>query len=122
MTFNFGDVQSVPGVSPPHFALPFRVETSSIAQVAQDSEDDINYCVECVVRYHPGERTMLPQFGIRDLAFHVQPLDGADLIAQIALQEPRAQTYVSSDPNKYDALWEMVTLGVAVQDQTEGAS
>lgn len=65
---------------------------------------------------------MLPEFGIRDLAFKEQPIDGEELVAQVAVHEPRAQVYVSSQPDKYDALWAQVTVGVAIEDQTEKES
>jgi hypothetical protein len=112
----------VPVPVPPQFALPFRLTESGFAQVDQDSEDDINYCVEAVMRFHPGDRAMLPEFGIRDLAFSEQPIDGANLIAEVAQHEPRAQIYVDSQPNRYDPLWAEVTVGVAIEDQTEKES
>lgn len=120
--FALGEQRFPRSVVPQQFDLPFRLSGDGFAQVDQDSEDDINNCVEAVMRFRPGQRSMLPEFGIRDLAFKEQPIDGEELVAQVAVHEPRAQVYVSSQPDKYDALWAQVTVGVAIEDQTEKES
>lgn len=107
-------------IHPPQFDLPFRLDGNDFATVPQDTEADIMNCVEAVMRYHPGQRAMLPEFGIRDLAFEVQPIDGAALIQAVSQHEPRAEIYVTSETDKFDALWANVTVSVAIADQTEG--
>lgn len=78
----------------PHFALPFRVENGAIAVSEQGSVEEIESCVESVLRTIVGSRPLdAPDFGIPDETFVQQtPNPSADLyIAAIEEQEPRAR-------------------------------
>lgn len=84
----------------PHFALPLRFvagagKTDALAAVTveQDSLDDVAACVECVIRYRPGERLDNPAFGIDDPVF-VTTLDTEAMLAAISDQEPRAEVAI----------------------------
>lgn len=64
-------------VEVPHLAVPFRIERGRAVVVDQDSEAEVLQCVEAVLRYRPGLRYDLPEFGTRDQA-HRQ--GGANLV------------------------------------------
>jgi phage baseplate assembly protein W len=78
--------------SVPHLATPFRIVNGAIAVVEQDSVEEIEDCVESILRTFVGTRIDAPDFGIPDETFRQQtPSTGAELyIAAIEAQEPRA--------------------------------
>lgn len=80
-------------VSIPHFSLPFRVVNGSIAEVEQGSVEEIEDCVESILRTIAGTRIDNPDFGVPDESFTQQtPNSSAELyIAAIEAQEPRAR-------------------------------
>lgn len=85
-------------VDVPHFALPFRVENGAIAVVEQDSNEEIEDCVESILRTFVGTRIDNPDFGIPDEAFFQQtPSASAQVyVAAIEEMEPRAQVLGSA--------------------------
>lgn len=77
----------------PHFSLPFRVEGGAIAVTEQDSLEEIEDCVESILRTLVGTRAIdAPDFGVPDETFVQQtPNSSAEIyIAAIEAQEPRA--------------------------------
>jgi hypothetical protein len=52
----------------PQLAVPFRIERGRALVVEQDSDAEVMQCVEAVLRYRPGHRLDLPEFGTRDQA------------------------------------------------------
>lgn len=80
-------------VSVPHLAIPFRIVNGSVAESEQGSVEEIEDCVESILRTFAGTRIDNPDFGIPDEAFTQQtPNSSAELyIAAIEAQEPRAR-------------------------------
>lgn len=77
----------------PHFALPFRVVNGSIAESEQGSVEEIEDCVESILRTIVGTRALdAPDFGIPDETFtQLTPNSSAELyVAAIERLEPRA--------------------------------
>lgn len=79
----------------PHFDLPFRFvgDPPRVAEVEQDSIQDVAVCVEAVLRVRPGELMADPSFGTTDPTFD-QPGDDTldNLVTEIEVWEPRATT------------------------------
>lgn len=102
-------------VTIPHFDLPFRFGTAggNAAVVQQDSVQDVRNCVETVVRTEAGNREFVPNFGIADPTFSVQPLDTTALEQQVTANEPRAQTTFTSVVDEIDAMVADITVEVA---------
>jgi phage baseplate assembly protein W len=80
-------------VRTPHFAAPFRVTGSSAAVVEQDSQEEIESCVEAVLRTPVGSRIEEPGYGIPDETFtQLAPNPTAEVyLNAIAEWEPRAR-------------------------------
>lgn len=74
----------------PHLALPFRVERGRAAVVEQDSDEDVEQCVEAVLRYRPGERPEAPDFGTPDQTHRQGGADLQELADAVSRWEPRA--------------------------------
>jgi phage baseplate assembly protein W len=83
----------------PHFAVPFRVDTSgSVAVVDQDSDEEIAQCVRVLMSTTMGERIELPDYGIPNPVFAtVSTHDDADMAAAVGKWEPRATALVHSE-------------------------
>lgn len=79
-------------IATPHFAVPFRAENGSVAQVEQDSVEDIEDCVEAVLRTPEGSRVEVPDFGIPDATFEQlgPDLSAKTYLAAVDEWEPRA--------------------------------
>jgi len=100
----------------PHFDLPFRFTGPHPAVVEQDLEDDVGNCVEVIFRTRVGERVELPDFGVDDWVFEVQPLSLDGVMQQLAAQEPRAVVSFEQEPDAFDHLIAKVRVLVS---QTE---
>lgn len=103
----------------PHFALPFRFETQTTGVVTaavneQDSEDEIDTCVEIIVRMPQGSRIEAPDFGNPSQEFNQGGIAEEVLRTAISDWEPRAEALVAQDPDRYDELITNVglTLGI----------
>jgi phage baseplate assembly protein W len=74
----------------PHFAIPFRLNGYKGAFVTeQDSEEEIQDCVEVIVRYTEGQRPEKPEFGIPDITFSMPSPDVTHIRRSILAWEPR---------------------------------
>lgn len=89
-------------VSVPHFSLPFRYVNGSAQVNEQDSIDDIADCVYAVCVTNPGDREELPDFGLVDPAFGLEPLNATAAQTQIEQWEPRATVLIDMAPDRYD--------------------
>jgi len=80
-------------VDVPHLRVPFAVFGGDVAVVEQDSQEEIESCVEAVLRTFVGTHIDDLDFGIPDETFVQQtPTPSADIyIAAIEAQEPRAR-------------------------------
>lgn len=83
----------------PHFDLPFSFSgpESHVAEVEQDSVDDLAVCVEAICRTRPEQRLEIEDFGIDDPTFQVGGLDPNFLLGEIIMQEPRVAVAVEED-------------------------
>lgn len=84
----------------PKLAFPLRFTSAGRAvTVEQDSAEEINGCVETLVRTTRGQRLERPDFGIRDMVLEqVRGGQAAQHVQrQIITHEPRALAYVDED-------------------------
>lgn len=88
----------------PHFDLPFRYVSSSPAVAEQDSLADIINCVQAVLLTVQGQRTEIPEFGVPEQVFAVQPLHLEEMLASVLEYEPRANIVFDQYPDRADAL------------------
>lgn len=80
-------------VRTPHLRTPFSIVGSSPAEVEQDSDVEIDQCIEAVLRTPVGTRIEDPEFGRPDETFRTQgPNPNADIyVAAVEAGEPRAR-------------------------------
>jgi hypothetical protein len=106
----------------PHFAIPFHFHEHGDGlrahEVEQGSGEEIQACVETLVRYTKGTRPEYPDFGVTDYTFDEQPIPVDDLKAEIIEQEPRAEIEILTNPSTYDELIAEVRLDMT----SEGAA
>lgn len=82
----------------PHFAIPFRVDSSGAAAVVdQDSFQEIAQCCEVLFLTTPGERIELPEYGVPNQVFLPESLvDTSALSTAVKKWEPRATALIES--------------------------
>ena len=77
--------------SVPHLQIPVRSVAGALATVEQDSDQDVQQCVQTVCSYAIGDREDLPGFGINAYALRQLGEVTPDAIAlDVAEWEPRA--------------------------------
>jgi phage baseplate assembly protein W len=76
----------------PQFDLPFRVEAGAVVEVDQDAIEDIDNCVEAIVRTPLGSHIDDLDLGVPDLTFRSVAANPSaqQFLAAIEEQEPRA--------------------------------
>lgn len=84
-------------VDTPHLKWPLRFEGDHMAVVEQDSIEEIEQCVEAIVRYPLGFRDELPEFGLSDQTFLQGGVNVEVVRAVIERWEPRVDLTISSD-------------------------
>lgn len=94
----------------PHFDFPFRFTGTTFAQNEQDSIDDIVACVRSVLVTQPGERQMLPDFGMPDPSFSTQGHSAMEIATAVMTWEPRAATAATEEPQLFLTLIGQVDL------------
>lgn len=104
----------------PHFSLPFRLQGVSFAENEQDSPEDIVDCAEAVLRFTPGDREMLPEFGTQDLTFMQQPVDPKVVVNAVATWEPRAHVLARERPDLLDTLVDHLIVEVSTTEPGGG--
>jgi phage baseplate assembly protein W len=98
----------------PHFQIPFRLSGSSFATNEQGSMEDVVACVKSVLLTEPGERELLPDFGLADTSF-TQHGESLDAITQaVSTWEPRASTVAAENPVLFRNLLSDVFVPVEV--------
>jgi len=103
----------------PHFDLPLRFDPgqSRMAEVEQESVEEILACVLAVMLCERGFRVDVPEFGIDDPTF--DPVVDTDLLrSQIELWEPRAQLALGQRRDELDQL--IARVQMRLQVRTEG--
>lgn len=96
----------------PHFDLPFRIN-KKVAEVEQDTIDDVYNCVWASLVTPEGWRPEAPDFGMPDLTFETQPLNETLITSKLVQDEPRADVIMSQSPDAFDELIVRVTLDVS---------
>jgi phage baseplate assembly protein W len=87
-----------------HWQYPFQFVEGSANVVEQDSQEDIISCVEVIASTPIGAREEIPDFGMEQAVFSLQPIDTAPVVAAIVQWEPRAVTRVESGIDSLDNL------------------
>lgn len=85
----------------PHFRMPFGVENGRVAEVEQDTIEDVAGCVEVVLRVPQGHRDELPEFGTPDPTF-TSPPDIGSLHRAVTEWEPRAESTVEDGTDAFE--------------------
>lgn len=108
---------SAPPPPPQHFALPFSFavgpsHTIITATNAQDSNADVDACVEAIARTTQGQRDALPTFGRPTILFETDETAILTAFQQsIDQHEPRVQSLLDLDVDDQDeALWHIRAL------------
>lgn len=80
-------------VRTPHFRTPFRIARGGPAEIEQDSDREIDQCIEAVLRTPVGSRMEDPEFGRPDETFKTLKANPtADVyLAAVEEGEPRAR-------------------------------
>lgn len=103
----------------PHIRMPMRWERSEgrvrIAEVEQDTPDEIAGCVEAIVRTPYGHRDEREDFGINPVLFQ-QGIDSEAMSRAINRQEPRSDAYVESDVDPMDIALRRIDISVSNGD------
>jgi phage baseplate assembly protein W len=84
----------------PHLAWPFRLEGRQLAQVEQDSIEDVRQNVVSYLKTERGERPLSPAFGVDDPTFS-PGVNGPRLAAEIMRAEDRATVEVRTTAPDY---------------------
>lgn len=100
----------------PHLSYPLRFANDRIATNEQDTNDDVVSCVAVVLLHHPGDRELMPEFGVLDLTFMKQPLDLATIIAAVDKWEPRAAQNFAQIQSSVDPLIVTVIDNIASRE------
>jgi len=86
----------------PHFLFPFQLGPDGhVAEVEQDSIDDVAGCVQAILLTPRGHRDDLPEFGTVDPAF-LSPPDTEGQREAITEWEPRAEATLIDDSDAYE--------------------
>ena len=80
-----------------HFQVPFAVVDGSTALVRQDSDAEISQCVRVLCETTPGDRQVVPDYGIDDETWRpVDLVDGSEVMDALLEWEPRADADVAA--------------------------
>lgn len=81
----------------PHLAVPFRLaRDGSVATVDQDSDIELLQTVGVLIDTRPGDRQVVPDYGVDDLTFvPATDVDGEWVADAAAEWEPRATLAVT---------------------------
>lgn len=102
----------MPDPQVPHLRVPIRFEAGRAALVEQDTQEEIEQCVEAIIRYPLGYRLDQPDFGVADPAFSQAPVGTEDLEAAIMTWEPRADALLEENPDSLDSLVDRIRVAV----------
>lgn len=98
------------------FKYPFEfLASGQIAEVEQDSVDDVVGCVAVAILTEYGSRPEVPGYGLPDQVFSEVPLALDDIVHTVESLEPRAALLLTQmiDPN--DPLSDIITAAVSVR-------
>jgi phage baseplate assembly protein W len=82
----------------PHFRTPFQVVGGKVAEIEQDSQREVEQCVEAILSTRVGSRLEEPEFGIPDGLFELLPPNpNVDaVLAAVEEWEPRVRALGSA--------------------------
>lgn len=103
-------------VKTPHFRVPFSVIGGDVAVVEQDSAEEIDQCVEAVLRTPVGTRIDEPEFGVPDETFEQLPPNPSaeDYLSAIAEWEMRGHVLAEA------RIEELGTKAVTIRREAQG--
>lgn len=78
------------GVIVPHFSFPFHTDGTSFAVVEQDTQEEIQQCVEILLLTPSDSRLVLPEYGTPETLFTQVPVNVSAIISKLNEWEPRA--------------------------------
>lgn len=78
----------------PHLRVPLRIHNGVLDVVEQDSIEEVEQCVEAIVRTPVGSYELEPELGISDPTFSP---DISDIKASVDEWEPRAATTITQE-------------------------
>lgn len=81
------------------FAMPFRFAGGRAVKVPRDSREDVDGCLEALLRTELDSRLELPEYGVPDQAFRTNGPDAVPIREAIDRWEPRAKVRVKADPS-----------------------
>jgi phage baseplate assembly protein W len=85
----------------PHFAIPFVFDHDHHARVnQQNSADDVVACVQAILRTYKGKRLYVPNFGIDDPTFAIEPININAIQRAIETNEPRAAVVLGQEVDR----------------------
>jgi hypothetical protein len=102
----------------PHIALPPRFVGSPprLAVIEQDSPDDVEACVEAIVRTRIGDLPADPGLGITDPTFSLPGDEPIDLLtSEVEAWEPRARLAIE-DGWQFDKFIRDIGINVRMED------
>lgn len=103
-------------VQVPHLKIPFRIDrTGSASVLEQDEVSEVAQCVEVLLSTRVGERLEVPDYGVDDPVFDVEP-DLEEIASAIEEWEPRAASDIDSETGLDDELVRHVIARVAVRE------
>lgn len=96
--------------------MPFRFDPmiEGMAATEQDTLDEVANCCEVIIRYHPGQRLLAPQFGVPDVVFEQIPVELDLLALPISRWEPRAVAALEQSTDPSDPLIERIEIAVSL--------
>lgn len=81
----------------PHLRLPFRLTGGHLQVVEQDSDEDVERCVENALRFPLGSRIEEPTFGLQPQEFKQGGADPEQVRLAVEKWEPRVDTVADHD-------------------------
>lgn len=101
-------------------AYPFRLDAGGKVATTEDGENYYAQELACLVQTKPGERILVPDYGMNDLTFH--PFSKAELVEKIGMFGPPV-TITKCENNVISDSLSRVTLEynpVTINTETEG--
>jgi phage baseplate assembly protein W len=89
---------SLAGVTTPHLRVPLRLERGHLATVEQDTDEELAQAVAVILGTLRGERVVVPEFGVTDLAYRQDELSVTELTAAVQRWDPRCEVVAITGP------------------------
>lgn len=97
----------------PHFHIPFQMDGSRVRVNEQDSDHEITNTASTVLRYQPGDRIGLPEYGVPEQALRQGGVQMDHVQSIVEAWDDRASVEVFTTDTLADAIHEVnVQIGV----------